>query len=117
MAAQAHHAHVLDAISRDPLATAQRAHAGWLDWQPGDGTTYRVRICTMQGGPDYGDRILLVSVNRKVWAFQYPVADYRRREMGSPGYRRSVFRGSAGDLWPVVEPLLVIEGVVDAQQE
>jgi hypothetical protein len=112
----AHHAHIIDVISRDALATVTRARTEWRDWQPGDGTCYRVRVITMVGGPDYSDRILLINVNRHTWSFQFPTVPYRMREMGPPDYRRSVYQGAAGDLWPAVEPLLVAEGIIDAQE-
>jgi hypothetical protein len=52
-------------------------------------------------------------VARRTWAFQYPTAEYRVREMGPPDYRRSLLQGAAGELWRAVEPLLVVEGIID----
>jgi hypothetical protein len=112
-AVQAHRVHITDAISRNSLATMLRARTEWRDWQPGDGTCYRVRVITVVGGPDYSDRVLVVNVNRKAWAFQYPTAQYRIREMGPPDYRCSYFQGQAGELWRAVKPLLIAEGIID----
>ena len=112
-AAAAFQDHVADQVSRDPLAVVSRARTEWRDWQPGDGTCYRVRVITQYRGPGHGDRVLLVSVARRTWAFQYPIVAYRVREMGPPDYRRSLLQGAAGELWRAVEPLLVVEGIID----
>lgn len=111
-----HRRHVEDVISRDALQTIMRAHTEWRAWQPGDGSCYWVRIHVINGdGPDYRDRVLLVNINRRTYAFQYPAAQYRLREMGTPAQRRRTLANQATGDWfgRAVAPLLVAEGVID----
>lgn len=112
----AHRHHVEDVISRDALQTVMRAHTEWRSWQPGDGSCYRVRLHNILGGPDHGDRVLLVSINRRTWAFQFPTVEYRRQEMGAPAQRRRALSGQVTGDWfgRAVAPLLEAEGIIDA---
>lgn len=115
LALAAYRYHLESVISRDPLQTAMRAHKEWRAWQPGDGSCYWVRIHVINDGPDHRDRVLLVNINRRTWSFQYPVAAYRQREMGTPAQRRRALADQATGDWfgRVVAPLLVAEGVID----
>jgi hypothetical protein len=108
----AHHAHIIDVISRDALATVMRARTEWRDWQPGDGTCYRVRVITVVGGPDYSDRILLVNCTGRTWAFQYATAPYRCEQARRCDRRADLSRGIPPSVWRAATPLLSAEGAL-----
>jgi hypothetical protein len=111
-AVQAHRAHVIDAISRDPLATVLRARTEWRDWQPGDSTCYRVRVVTIAGGPAYSDRVLLINLLDYTYAFQYATTPYRRERVPTSTRRRDLSRGIPVDIWRAATPLLTAEGAL-----
>lgn len=105
---------VLRDPSRDPRETVRAAAFGWAPWQPGDGSKYAVRVLTVNEGPDRGDQVLLISINRTAAAFQFPRAAYREAEqrLWSAALAREQ---RLLPWWPAAAPLLVELGAVNPQ--
>lgn len=112
IAIQAFHHHLMDVISRNARFAARTALLHWQLWQPGDGTAYQVRILIIGDGPDYKDRVLLVNLTGKTWAFQYPTAPYRREQSSPREWRVHLSGGVRPDIWAAVTPLLTAEGAL-----
>jgi hypothetical protein len=71
-----------------------------------------VRIINVGSGPDYGDKILLININRRTWGLQYPSAGHRRDEIGDAAVRSEYLReGIPQAIWDTALPLLRAAGV------
>lgn len=109
-----HQTHVEDLLSRDPELTLLHARSGWRDWRPGgNGMTYRVKICRIEGGLADCDKILLVNIGARTWAFQYQVTDERKAVAKINADRYVPLRRGVPDrVWADVEPLLLVLGAI-----
>lgn len=107
-----HQLHVEDLLSRDPELTLLAARTAWRDWRPGDGVTYRIKICRIEGGLADCDKVLLVNIGGRTWAFQFPVTEVRRQKLEHDcEYLISLRRGVPPRAWDAVWPLLKALGV------
>lgn len=109
-----HQGHVEDLLSRDPELTLLHARSGWRDWRPGgNGMTYRVKICRIEGGLADCDKILLVNIGARSWAFQYQVTDERKAVAKINADRYVPLRRGVPDrVWSDTEPLLRVLGAI-----
>lgn len=119
-----HQGHVEDLLSRDPELTLLHARSGWRDWRPGSnpapqrtpiygGLAYRVKICRIEGGLADGDKILLVNIGARTWAFQFPVTDERKAAAKrNADYYVPLNRGVPERVWADVAPLLRVLGAI-----
>lgn len=108
-----HQLHVEDLLSRDPELTLLAARTAWRDWRPGDGVTYRIKICRIEGGLADFDKILLVNAGDRTWSFQFAVTPERkaRLRINTP-FLVPLNKGVPPRAWAAVEPLLkVLEAI------
>jgi hypothetical protein len=111
-----HQAHVADLISRSPEFTLDRARSEWRDWCPGNGAAYRVRVLPICGGMADTDRILLVNVGARTWAFQYPINPTRQERFKlHADYIVPLFKGVPPSVQTATEPLLKALGALDGE--
>lgn len=105
-----HQLHVEDLLSRDPELTLLAARTAWRNWRPGgNGMTYRVKICRIEGGLADCDKILLVNIGVRTWSFQYQVTAERRATAKLNGaWQVPLSRGVPERVWTDVLPLLQI---------
>ncbi len=96
---------------RDATATVERAHRDWTTWLPGDGTSYRVHVLPINGGPDHTDLLLLINQPRSTWAFQCAGVAYRHAEAGRWTQARARKHGIPDAIWNAAKPLLTELGV------
>lgn len=113
-ATAAHQAHIADYFSRDPQLTALHARIGWRDWRPGgNGMTYRVKICRIEGGLADSDQVLLVNCGDRTWAFQFAVTEARKARLSiNTPFLVPLKRGVPVRVWVDVEPLLKVLGAI-----
>jgi hypothetical protein len=110
----AHQAHIDDWLSRDPELTLFHARTAWRDWRPGgNGMTYRIKICRIEGGLADCDKILLVNVGDRTWAFQFAVTQDRKARLRiNEPFLVPLKRGVPPRAWADIEPLLkVLEAI------
>lgn len=106
-ATKLHQGHVENLLARDPVLTVLHARTAWRDWYPGDGVCYRVKVCRIEGGLADCDKILLVNVGERTWAFQFAVTPERRARLRSNApFLTPLSKGVPTSVWSAVQPLL-----------
>jgi hypothetical protein len=96
---------------RDAAAVAAAAPLRWVEWMPGDGSAYLVHVERITTGPDHTDRVLLLNIQRRTIALQFPNAAYRLDEQGRWTRARCVEQGLPVWAWDAARPLLEQYGV------
>lgn len=101
-------------LTRVPQEVVNGAIDQWCTWHPGDGTSYRVRIVPVVGGPNDGAGILLVTVTGVVSATMFYGPNHHHFQSWTKSrWSKSQLNPPGGyDWWPqVVQPLLSALGV------
>jgi hypothetical protein len=112
-ATKAHQAHVDSLLCRDPELVMLHARTAWRDWCPGDGMTYRVRVCRIEGGIADCDKVLLVNCGGRTWAFQFAVTPERQAVAKiNADYYLPLDRGVPRKVWADAAPLLRVVGAI-----
>lgn len=96
---------------RDPVVVAAAATLEWVQWMPGDGSSYLVHVVRITNGPDYTDRVLLLNITRRTVALQFPKEFYRLAEVGPWTRARCIEQGLPSWTWDAARPLLEQFGV------
>lgn len=91
--------------TRDPVDVVNNAADGWVNWQPGDGTSYMVRLLHITHGPDRGDAVLLINCVGAVAGFVVRLAEYRKKQSG-PWTKALANKHGNGWVWDASRPLL-----------
>lgn len=108
----AHQEHIDSLLCRDAQLVMMSALTGWRNWCPGDGVTYRIKVCGVEGGAADSDRILLVNCGWSTWSFQYPYWEFRRQELIAHGWQKMLGKGVPPKIWTATVPLLEAVGVI-----
>jgi hypothetical protein len=112
-ATKVHQEHVAALLCRDPELVMLNARTAWRDWCPGDGMTYRVRVCRIEGGIADCDKVLLVNCGGRTWAFQFAVTPERQAVAKiNADYYLPLDRGVPRKVWEDTEPLLKVVGAI-----